>query len=65
MLILKMVCLTMELAEIEIHDQENRGGNGGRNNLQGEGDEVEEIDLDATFTSSLFLRKLFLFMESG
>jgi hypothetical protein len=65
MLILKMVCLTMELAEIEIHDQENRGGNEGRNNLQGEGDEVEEIDLDATFTSSLFLRKSFLFMESG
>jgi hypothetical protein len=65
MLILNMVCLTVELAENEMHDQENRGGNEGRNNVQGEGGEGEEIDFDASFTSSFFLTKLFLFTESG
>jgi hypothetical protein len=40
MLILNMVYLTVELAENKIHDQENRGRNEGRNNVQGEGTKV-------------------------
>jgi hypothetical protein len=42
MLILNMVCLTVEPAENEIHDQENRGGNEGRNNVQGRGTKVRK-----------------------
>ena len=42
MLILNMVCLTVEPAENKIHNQENRGGNEGRNNVQGEGTKVRK-----------------------
>jgi hypothetical protein len=42
MLILNMVCLTVEPTENKIHNQENCGGNEGRNNVQGEGTKVRK-----------------------